>query len=91
MRQQDVGGAENLSFRAQSSTSETEPFNGFLCRSMTREEVKYTIQRFADGARRAKAAGLDGVETHSANGYLIHPFLSSGINDERAGEPAGLL
>lgn len=82
-RQQDFGGVENLSFRAQSSTSKTEPLHGFLCRSMTREEIKYTVQCFAEGARRAKAAGLDGVETHSSHGYLINQFLSSGINDRK--------
>ncbi|WP_437302220.1 NADH:flavin oxidoreductase [Sorangium sp. So ce388] len=82
-RQQDLGGVENLPFKAQSSTSKREPFHGFLCTSMTREEIKYTVQCFAEGARRAKAAGLDGVETHSSNGYLINQFLSSGINDRK--------
>src|SRR4030095_7332976 len=37
--------------------------------------------RFAEGARRAQQAGLDGVELHGANGYLLTQFLSSGIND----------
>ena len=39
------------------------------------------VEQFAQGARRARAAGLDGVELHGANGYLITQFLSSGIND----------
>lgn len=39
------------------------------------------VEQFAQGARRAKAAGLDGIELHGANGYLITQFLSSGIND----------
>jgi 2,4-dienoyl-CoA reductase (NADPH2) len=39
------------------------------------------VEQFAQGARRAREAGLDGVELHGANGYLITQFLSSGIND----------
>jgi 2,4-dienoyl-CoA reductase-like NADH-dependent reductase (Old Yellow Enzyme family) len=82
-RQQDMGGVENLPFRAESSTSRTESIHGFLCHAMSKEEIQYTVRCFADGARRAQKAGLDGVETHSANGYLINQFLSSGINDRK--------
>lgn len=82
-RQQDIGGVENLGKKALSSTSQTEPFHGFLCQAMTLAEIKETIQYFADGARRAREAGLDGVELHSANGYLFNQFLSSGINDRQ--------
>ena len=38
---------------------------------------------YPEPARRAREAGLDGVELHGANGYLITQFLSSGINDRR--------
>ena len=82
-RQQDVGGVENLRRKAWSSTSRSEPFMGFLCQAMTREQIKQTIQQFADAARRARLAGLDGVELHSANGYLFTQFLSSAINDRK--------
>ena len=89
-RQQDIGGVENLNKKALSSTSKTEPLHGFECQAMTIPEIKDTIQRFADGARRAREAGLDGVELHGANGYLITQFLSSGIND-RTDEYGGSL
>ncbi|NEO78402.1 NADH:flavin oxidoreductase [Moorena sp. SIO4G3] len=82
-RQRDVGGVENLYNKGLSSTSETESFHGLECQAMTRKEIKEMIQAFADGARRAREAGLDGVELHSANGYLITQFLSSGINDRK--------
>jgi 2,4-dienoyl-CoA reductase-like NADH-dependent reductase (Old Yellow Enzyme family) len=82
-RQQDVGGVENRGLKALSSTSRTESFHGFECRAMTRAEIDETIECFAQGARRAREAGLDGVELHAANGYLITQFLSSGINDRR--------
>lgn len=82
-RQQDISGVENLYRKALSSTNTTESFHGFLCQAMTREEIKATIQDFAEGARRAREAGLDGVELHGANGYLITQFLSSGINDRQ--------
>jgi 2,4-dienoyl-CoA reductase-like NADH-dependent reductase (Old Yellow Enzyme family) len=89
-RQQDVGGVENLGKKALSSTSKTESFHGFECQAMTLEQVHDTIRAFAAAARRAREAGLDGVELHAANGYLITQFLSSAIND-RGDEFGGSL
>jgi 2,4-dienoyl-CoA reductase (NADPH2) len=48
---------------------------------MTLAQIAETIQQFAAGARRAREAGVDGVELHAANGYLFTQFLSSAIND----------
>src|SRR5919197_1630803 len=78
-RQQDIGGVENEI--AVSSTDRAEPLHGFRCLRMTRADIAETVQAFARGARRAREAGLDGVELHGANGYLITQFLSSAIND----------
>ena len=50
---------------------------------MTREHIQQVVQWFAAGARRAREAGLDGVELHSSHGYLFTQFLSSGINDRK--------
>src|SRR5262245_39095483 len=80
-RQRDNRGVENVYNKALSSTSQYEPLHGFPCQAMTLEEVEETIQLFGDAGRRVRAAGADGVETHSANGYLFTQFLSSGIND----------
>ena len=50
---------------------------------MTIADIKEVVNAFAEGARRAREAGLDGVELHGANGYLITQFLSSAINDRK--------
>ena len=76
--------------RGLSSTAKSDPLHGFECDAMTLAEIKETVQAFAEGARRAREAGLDGVELHGANGYLITQFLSSGIND-RTDEYGGVL
>ena len=73
-----------------SSTDKMEPLHGFECERMTLAQINETVQAFAEGARRAREAGLDGVELHGANGYLITQFLSSGIND-RTDEYGGVL
>jgi N-ethylmaleimide reductase len=49
-------------------------------RALETDEVAGVVQQFADGARRAYAAGFDGVELHGANGYLIDQFLRDGAN-----------
>lgn len=89
-RQRDIGGIENIGKKALSSTSRMEAVHGLSCQSMTREEIHKVVRQFADGARRAREAGLDGVELHGAHGYLITQFLSSGIND-RTDEYGGSL
>lgn len=78
-RQRDIGGIEYVT--ALSSTNRREPLHGFECQRMTRPEIEETVHAFAQGARRAREAGLDGVELHAANGYLFTQFLSSAIND----------
>ena len=82
-RQMDIPGVANQRRRTRSSTSRKETLHGFLTQEMTKAEIDQTVQAFAGGAWRAREAGLDGVELHGANGYLINQFLSSGINDRR--------
>ena len=89
-RQMDIPGVHNCRRPALSATNRKEPLHGFLCRAMSRQEIDHTIRAFAQGARRAREAGLDGVELHAANGYLFTQFLSSGIND-RTDEYGGSL
>jgi 2,4-dienoyl-CoA reductase-like NADH-dependent reductase (Old Yellow Enzyme family) len=82
-RQRDNPGIENFRRKGLSSTSSMDTFHGLLCEAMTLQQIKDTIRYFADGARRAREAGLDGVELHASHGYLITQFLSSAINDRR--------
>ncbi len=80
-RQRDVPGIEFE--KGLSSTDKKDPLHGFECERMSVDQIDEAVQAFAMGAWRAKEAGLDGVELHGANGYLITQFLSSGINDRK--------
>jgi len=57
--------------------------------AMTEDDVRNTIDEFAQAARNAVAAGFDGVELHSANGYLLEQFIrpSSNLRTDRYGGP----
>ena len=80
-RQRDINGIEYP--KGLSSTSKRDPIHGFDCEAMSVQQIAEVVRYFADGARRAREAGLDGVELHGANGYLITQFLSSAINDRK--------
>ena len=49
-------------------------------RALAADEIPAIIQDFRNAARRAVDAGMDGVEIHAANGYLLHQFLSDVVN-----------
>lgn len=49
-------------------------------RALSTAEVKQTVKDFAYAAKRAIEAGLDGVEIHGANGYLIQQFIAPNAN-----------
>jgi 2,4-dienoyl-CoA reductase-like NADH-dependent reductase (Old Yellow Enzyme family) len=69
--------------KAVSATDEAEPLNGFETERMTVAEIRDVVRMFAHGARRAREAGLDGIELAGANGVLFTQFLSSAINDRK--------
>ena len=45
-------------------------------KALEEHEIEHILQAFAEAARRAISAGLDGVELHLAHGYLPWQFLS---------------
>lgn len=49
-------------------------------RALTLEEIPGLVRDYAAAAQRARDAGFDGVEIHSANGYLLDEFLRDGAN-----------
>ena len=49
-------------------------------RTMAEDEIWQVIQAFGDASRRAKEAGLDAVQVHSAHAYLLSQFLSPFTN-----------
>ncbi|WP_019947394.1 alkene reductase [Hymenobacter aerophilus] len=57
-------------------------------RALTTAEVKDLVQEFAKAAKLAVEAGLDGVELHAANGYLLEQFLNPHSN-QRTDEYGG--
>lgn len=59
--------------------------------AMEHDDLQRVKEAFVSGARRAIDAGLDAVEIHGANGYLLHEFLSPVANhrqDAYGGSPA---
>ncbi len=58
-------------------------------REMSAADIRDTTAAFGQAAARARAAGFDGVQVHSAHGYLLSQFLSPFFNhrnDDYGGE-----
>jgi N-ethylmaleimide reductase len=49
-------------------------------RALETDELPGIVADYVKGARNAQAAGFDGVEIHSANGYLLDQFLEDNVN-----------
>jgi N-ethylmaleimide reductase len=78
------GGAETVSASALAIDGEIHTPEGkqpqATPRALRADEIPALVQAYAEAARRAVAAGFDGVEVHGANGYLIDQFLRDGSN-----------
>lgn len=49
-------------------------------RAATLDDIRRIVDDYGHAAANAKAAGFDGVQLHSANGYLVDQFLRSTTN-----------
>lgn len=59
-------------------------------RALRADELPGVAEEFASAAARAIEAGMDGIELHAANGYLLHQFLADNTNirhDNFGGSP----
>ncbi len=93
-RQQDLGGIQNINYgqgkldmRPPSPGSVADPFHGLTGRMLDVDGMKQMVQDFIAAARRAAAAGVDGLELHSSNGYFFTQVISSSSNDRAKHDP----
>ncbi len=82
---QDLDGARPLAPSEIAATGEHRGKDGIKApfavpRSMSQQDIDRTIADFGRAAEWAIEAGLDGVEIHAANNYLIDSFLRDRTN-----------
>ena len=73
-------GNEKLSGQTPIAPSAVDGIADGMRKEMTTEDIQKVIEAFATAARRAKIAGFDGVQIHSAHGYLLSEFISPMFN-----------
>ena len=56
------------------------PISPFAPRALTTDEVRQTVEDYANAAALAQGAGYDGVEIMGSEGYLINEFIAAQTN-----------
>ena len=62
------------------AVSDFKSLSGDPRKEITSRDIQNLVFAFAQAAQRAKTAGFDGIEIHSAHGYLLSQFLSPAFN-----------
>ena len=80
------GGQKPVSSTNRAAKTRTYAAHGELVptdepRALGTDELPQLIADYVQAAKNAIAAGFDGVEVHSANGYLLEQFLRDSAND----------
>ena len=80
------GGQQPVSSTSRAAKTKTYAAYGELVptdepRALATDELPQLIADYVQAAKNAIAAGFDGVEIHSANGYLLDQFLRDSAND----------
>ncbi len=84
--------AERLTGRPPLMVSALGKPAGGTGKEITLDDIPKIVRAFAEAAHRARSAGFDGVQIHSAHGYLLSQFLSPQFNrrnDAYGGSIAG--
>ncbi|MBU1234336.1 MAG: NADH:flavin oxidoreductase [Proteobacteria bacterium] len=71
---------EQLTGRPALAVSDSDKFSKRHVKKITDEDVQRIVISYSQAAKRAKEAGFDGIEIHSAHGYLLSQFLSPAFN-----------
>jgi 2,4-dienoyl-CoA reductase-like NADH-dependent reductase (Old Yellow Enzyme family) len=72
--------AAKLTGQTPMAPSEVAGFAKGPRREMTVEDIQQVVSAYGAAAKRARQAGFDGVQIHSAHGYLLSQFLSPAFN-----------
>ena len=73
---------------AWSASTVPSPITGAVPVAMNTEQIAIIVDAFAQAARRCLEGGIQGIEVHFANGYLVQQFLSQ-LTNKRTDEYGG--